>query len=198
MGINLGALLLAAGLRHARQVYGWHYGFGAAGVGMLIGLVVYLVGQKYLAADNMMQARRRRGRPRHAAAARRRTSGSAIVALVVLCALNIVFWARLRAAGQHDPALGRPEHRLARLSGWEMPSTWFQSLNPLFIFLFAPLLDMLLGPPGEGEDGADERRPRWPSAASCLGLVHRDDRRARVFASGHMAASSGSIGCTFL
>ena len=40
MGINLGALLLAPGLRHARRErVGWHYGFGAAGVGMVFGLI---------------------------------------------------------------------------------------------------------------------------------------------------------------
>ena len=30
------------------EVYGWHYGFGAAGVGMLISLVIYLSGRKWL------------------------------------------------------------------------------------------------------------------------------------------------------
>src|SRR3546814_3492693 len=34
------------------EVYGWHYGFGAAGVGMLIGLTIYLAGQKYLPKEH--------------------------------------------------------------------------------------------------------------------------------------------------
>jgi len=34
------------------EVYGWHWGFGAAGVGMLIGLTIYLVGRKYLPPDS--------------------------------------------------------------------------------------------------------------------------------------------------
>ena len=33
------------------EVYGWHYGFGAAGIGMLIGLTIYLFGRKYLPKD---------------------------------------------------------------------------------------------------------------------------------------------------
>jgi POT family proton-dependent oligopeptide transporter len=33
------------------EVYGWHYGFGAAGVGMLISLVVYLSGRKWLPVE---------------------------------------------------------------------------------------------------------------------------------------------------
>jgi proton-dependent oligopeptide transporter, POT family len=34
------------------EVYGWHWGFGAAGVGMLIGLTIYLLGRKYLPPDS--------------------------------------------------------------------------------------------------------------------------------------------------
>ena len=33
-------------------VYGWHYAFAAAGVGMLLGLSVYVFGQRYLATEN--------------------------------------------------------------------------------------------------------------------------------------------------
>ena len=34
------------------EVYGWHYGFGAAGIGMLIGLLIYLSGRQWLPADS--------------------------------------------------------------------------------------------------------------------------------------------------
>ncbi len=34
------------------EVYGWHYGFGAAGIGMLIGLTIYLSGRKWLPVDS--------------------------------------------------------------------------------------------------------------------------------------------------
>ena len=35
---------------------GWHYGFGAAGIGMVIGLIIYLAGQKYLPPDEVRTA----------------------------------------------------------------------------------------------------------------------------------------------
>src|SRR3984893_2837372 len=38
------------------EVYGWHWGFGAAGVGMLIGLAIYLAGRKYLPPDSPVVA----------------------------------------------------------------------------------------------------------------------------------------------
>jgi POT family proton-dependent oligopeptide transporter len=42
------------------EVYGWHYGFGAAGVGMLIGLTIYLCGRKYLPPDSPIVAKKDR------------------------------------------------------------------------------------------------------------------------------------------
>ena len=49
MGINLGALIGTARLRlRSAQKVGWHWGFGAAGVGMTLGLVQYVLGRHRL------------------------------------------------------------------------------------------------------------------------------------------------------
>ena len=48
MGINLGAFFAAVLCGYLGETYGWAYGFGAAGIGMLVGLVTFLVGQKHL------------------------------------------------------------------------------------------------------------------------------------------------------
>ena len=48
MGINLGAALGAIIAGYLGQTYGWSYGFGAAGVGMLLGLAVFVWGKPYL------------------------------------------------------------------------------------------------------------------------------------------------------
>ena len=48
IGINVGSLLATSSVGVVGEVYGWHYGFGMAGICMLLGLVVYLWGQKYL------------------------------------------------------------------------------------------------------------------------------------------------------
>lgn len=47
-GINLGALFASLICGYLGQAFGWSYGFGAAGVGMLLGLGMFLWGQKYL------------------------------------------------------------------------------------------------------------------------------------------------------
>ncbi|UPT64319.1 MAG: peptide MFS transporter [Hyphomonadaceae bacterium JAD_PAG50586_4] len=48
MGINLGAFLATLACGYLGQTYGWKYGFGLAGIGMLVGLAQYLLGQKHL------------------------------------------------------------------------------------------------------------------------------------------------------
>ena len=48
MGINIGAFTATLLCGYLGEKIGWAYGFGAAGVGMLIGLIIFLVGQKYL------------------------------------------------------------------------------------------------------------------------------------------------------
>jgi len=47
-GINLGALSASLIAAFLGEVYGWSWGFGAAGVGMVIGLIVFISGQKHL------------------------------------------------------------------------------------------------------------------------------------------------------
>lgn len=47
-GINLGALFASLVCGYLGETYGWRYGFGAAGIGMALGLVLFLWGQRYL------------------------------------------------------------------------------------------------------------------------------------------------------
>jgi POT family proton-dependent oligopeptide transporter len=140
MGVNLGAFLSPLVCGTLGQLYGWHYGFGAAGVGMVFGLLVYLWGQKFLAPDQLMKD-----------SAAHKEIGPltpkewrAIWGLCALCALNIVFWAVYEQQG-NTMQIFADESVNWNILGWTMPSTWFQSLNPLFIFAFVPLLTMFWG-----------------------------------------------------
>ncbi len=47
-GINVGALFASLIVGYLGETFGWKYGFGAAGIGMILGLTVFLTGQKYL------------------------------------------------------------------------------------------------------------------------------------------------------
>ncbi|MES1209694.1 MAG: peptide MFS transporter, partial [Pseudomonadota bacterium] len=139
MGINVGAFISNLVCGTLAAVYGWHFGFAAAGVGMLLGLGVYLVGGKYLAADDLSK--------RRAAHKIERTpltpvERKRVMALVALCALNVVFWAVYEQQGNTMQSWADEHTRWPSVLGFQIPSTWFQSFNPLMIVLLAPLLDI--------------------------------------------------------
>ncbi len=139
MGINLGAFFSPLICGTLGQKVGWHYGFGAAGVGMILGLLIYIFGQKHL-----------KPHPDHAAHKAEVKSGNgpkefspgewkAIRALVLLCALNIVFWAVYEQQG-NTMQLWADNQTNWHFFGFEIPSSWYQSFNPLAILILAPLL----------------------------------------------------------
>jgi POT family proton-dependent oligopeptide transporter len=139
MGINLGAFISNLICGTLAAIYGWHYGFAAAGVGMLLGLVVYIAGHRHLADDNLTKAAAAHATARSALTASEKRR---IVALVVLCALNVVFWAVYEQQGNTMQSWADEQTRWPVIFGFQVPSTWFQSFNPLAIIVLAPLLDV--------------------------------------------------------
>jgi len=143
MGINLGAFLTNLVCGTLAAVKGWHWGFGAAGVGMVLGLIIYLFGQKTLSPDSLSQAKA--VTPKEGPKEKEKlTSGEwkRVRALVILCALNVVFWAVYEQQGNTMQSWADEQTIWPTVLGFQIPSTWFQSFNPFFIFAIAPLLDM--------------------------------------------------------
>jgi POT family proton-dependent oligopeptide transporter len=141
MGINLGAFICNLVCGTLAMYKGWDWGFGAAGVGMCIGLVVYTFGQKFLAADNVMIAKSEHD-PAEVKQPLDAGEWKRVWALIGLCALNVVFWAVYEQQGNTMQSFVDDHTAWPIIGGFQVPSTWFQSFNPLFIFLFAPVLDM--------------------------------------------------------
>lgn len=138
MGINLGAFISPLICGTLGQTVGWKYGFMAAGAGMLLGLVVYLLGQRTLAPDTLTLSRADNAPKKPLSSDEWKCVG----ALLALCALNVVFWAVYEQQG-NTMQLFADRHTDWNFFGWQMPSTWFQSFNPLMIFMFAPVLNIL-------------------------------------------------------
>src|SRR5580692_1926326 len=118
---------------------GWHYGFAAAGVGMLIGLAIYLCALPLLPADELQKAK--------AAAAPRTRLGRqewrSIIAILVLFIPVALFWGTYEQQG-NTIALWADANtdRTVGLFGSnaEIPTTWFQAFNPFMIFAFTPFV----------------------------------------------------------
>src|SRR5438552_6823381 len=89
MGINLGAFFSPLVCGTLGQKVGWHWGFAAAGVGMVAGLCLYLWGQKHLAPDVLAQKRAQTVQVKERMT---REEWLRILVLFGVCALNIVFW----------------------------------------------------------------------------------------------------------
>jgi POT family proton-dependent oligopeptide transporter len=140
MGINLGAFFSPLICGTLGERYGWHWGFGAAGVGMLVGLLVYILGQKHLAPDQIMK--KASGQIAKEDKPLDKNDKSRIGALIVIILFTIVFWAVYEQQG-NTLALWADSNTNRMIFGWEMPASWFQSLNPMLIFALIPLVNMV-------------------------------------------------------
>jgi proton-dependent oligopeptide transporter, POT family len=139
LGINIGAFLAPLVCGTLAVQYGWHYGFAAAGVGMLVSLAIYLYGRRTLPADARSRDSplARENKPLDAGERR------AVFALVGTCALVTLFWAAYDQQGNTLLLWAEDfTDRSIELGFWrgEFPSPWFLALNPLMIFLFTPLI----------------------------------------------------------
>jgi POT family proton-dependent oligopeptide transporter len=199
MGINLGAFAgqLITGV--LGEKIGWHYGFGAAGVGMLAGLIIYTMrapstlgdlGEKpTLHPDPAVQARQE-GQIKmvlwamagiialvFVLAAMGMLAldaqviggymtfvlvGTAVVyfayiflfgglngdekkrvaVIVVLFVFAAIFWSAFEQAPT-SLNLFAADFTNRSIGGWQMPATWFQSINSAFVILLAPVFAAL-------------------------------------------------------
>jgi POT family proton-dependent oligopeptide transporter len=150
MGINLGAFIAPLICGWLGQKWNWHFGFVAAGFGMIIGLIQYVAGRKYLTpvSDDDIAS------PNVTAAATdtapqtdlapppaRKLSGSdwaRIGAIGILTTFALLFWAGFEQAGSSLTLFADRATRLT-VFGFDYPSSWFQSVEPLFVILFSPI-----------------------------------------------------------
>ena len=185
MGINIGAFLASLSCGYLGIVYGWKYGFGLAGIGMLLGLVIFLLCQDWLEGKAeppnpeklkqklfmglnvewacysvglviiavsmllVMNAELVGGilgplgilmfiwLVSHAFTQLQGDERSRMLAAVYFVLAQIPFWALFEQAGS---SLNLFTARLVdrEIMGWSVPGPVFQSLNAVFIFIFAP------------------------------------------------------------
>jgi POT family proton-dependent oligopeptide transporter len=142
MGINLGAFIAPLICGYLGERVGWHYGFGAAGVGMVFGLSLYLWGRnKYLPGIGFA-APRRPADDVPQTAAKSDDDRRRIIALVIVVLFVVAFWAAYDQNGSSmnlfaDKATNRA------FGSSVIPASWFQSVNPGFILLLAPFFALL-------------------------------------------------------
>jgi proton-dependent oligopeptide transporter, POT family len=141
VGINLGAFLAPLVCGTLGKEVAWHYGFGAAGIGMVIGLMIYLYAlNSYALPPDEFQRSKAANEYRGPLD---KVERRAVIALVLLFLPNALFWATYEQQG-NTIALWADDYtdRTINLIFWhgEIPTTWFQSFNPFMIFAFTPFV----------------------------------------------------------
>ncbi|MDD4489866.1 MAG: peptide MFS transporter [Paludibacter sp.] len=163
MGINLGAFMaplvvgfltdnLFAGTvtNEAGEVimsYGYRYGFLAAAVGMCLGQIFFnTLAQKYLGnigkrPGSLQASAINLEAPVDPNKPLTKEEKQRITVIFVLFVFAIFFWAGFEQAGS-SLSLYTDKYVDRVVFGYEIPTAWFQSVNPLFIVLLAPLFGM--------------------------------------------------------
>lgn len=141
VGINIGGFLAPLICGTLGELYGWHYGFGAAGIGMVVGLAIYLWGQRYLPAQSDRGARPVAGESA-AAGSVDPARGLPLATIGLLFAIGLavtIFRGAYEQVG-NTVALWADSGVDRVAAGWTIPMTWFQSLNPLLVMAMTPPL----------------------------------------------------------
>lgn len=137
VGINIGAFFSPLVCGYLGERIAWHYGFISAGIGMAIGMATYLIGLPHLPKQDTQAPR---AAPSEAARSQSRASWSALLLLFIPSAL---FWAAYEQQGNTIAIwIHESVNREANLGFWkgDIPVSWFQSVNPILIFILTPML----------------------------------------------------------
>jgi len=161
MGINLGALiapfiigyftdnLFATTNADGSIAYGYRYGFLAAGVGMFLGQIVFnTFAQKYLGDLGSKPVKNSSTDEKSTEASSinpvtgkpltKPEEGQRITVIFILFLFAVFFWAGFEQAGS-SLSLYTDKFINRNVFGFEIPTSWFQSVNPIFIVTLAPL-----------------------------------------------------------
>ena len=134
IGINIGAATAPLLVGYIGEVYGWHYGFGLAGIGMIFGQAVYLWGLKYLKdVGNLIQVPKTEGIKTKTPLTK--IEKDRIVVLLISFIIVIIFWAAYEQAGglmniYTNTKIDR------NVLGFEIPASLFQSVPAFFVIIF--------------------------------------------------------------
>lgn len=144
IGINIGAFLASITVGLVAYYYGWHYGFGLAGIGMLLGQIVFVWGQKFLKGVGEFSGGNEASQAEQEASKRplNKIEKDRIVVLLISFLIVVVFWGAFEQAGGLMNLY--TDAKVDRSTGWswlaEIPAAVFQSLNAGYIIIFGTVI----------------------------------------------------------
>ncbi|MFD2445135.1 peptide MFS transporter [Bacillus sp. CGMCC 1.16607] len=155
MGINIGAFfapLLVGFLAedlfkeniNGVMHFGFKYGFLASAIGMVVGQILFnSLGKKFLGDIGKSPIQTKNTTTKTKSNAPLTTNEKKRTAVIfIIVAFVVFFWAGFEQAGS-SLTLYTDKFVDREVGGWLVPTSWFQSLNPLFIVILAPILSAL-------------------------------------------------------
>jgi POT family proton-dependent oligopeptide transporter len=164
VGINVGSLLGQIVCGYLGEQVAWHYGFAAAGVGMLVGTVIYLFAMRELPRETV-SAKTAGATAPPARKAFSREDWMAMTILILLFIPGCLFWATYEQSGNTIEIWTRDYvNRFVDLgfTSFTIPVTMLQNVNPFFIFTMTPLVLMFWS--------RQQRKGREPSAVTKMAI----------------------------
>lgn len=144
IGINLGAFLASISVGLVAYYYGWHYGFGLAGIGMVLGQVVYMLGQKHLIGVGEFTGGDAVSAEEKEAVKRPLTKieKDRVIVLLISFLIVVVFWGAFEQAGGLMNLYTDAKVDRTTSLDWlaEIPAAVFQSLNAGYIIIFGTVV----------------------------------------------------------
>ena len=132
VGINVGAAVAPLVCGTLGELFGWHYGFGVAGLGMLVSIAIYIAGQKYIVD---VEAGNDAGKKEPM----RRPDKAKVAMLVVVFVFTALFWIAQTQVWNAYP-LWVKDHVDLLVYGFQVPVTWFQALDSIAVLSLAPII----------------------------------------------------------
>ncbi len=133
IGINVGAFLSSLIVGYVGEVYGWHYGFGLAGICMFLGLIQFVAGQKYLKNVGNYLGKSENEEDREALKRPlTKIEKDRVIVLILSFLMVIVFFGAFEQAGGLMNIYAK-DYTNRMIMGWEVPASWFQAANAFFI-----------------------------------------------------------------
>jgi len=137
IGINLGAFFASILVGFVGEIYGWHYGFSLAGFGMIIGQIFFIRGKKHFQRDSRLRSTKEKKNLT-------KTQIDRIKLIIIASLILIIFWAAFeQAGGLLNIYAYEKTNRFLHAINFEIPASWFQSINPLMIIIFGYFISLL-------------------------------------------------------
>ena len=193
MGINVGGFLapLVCSTFGEDPTYGWSYGYAAAGVGMVLSVVIQLVFAERFLGDIGKEPGAKRALASAGGAHQPLTKieRDRLRVVFMLFAFVVLFWAAFEQAGGLMNLYA--EQNTDRMVGsFEIPAGWFQSLNGLFIVLLAPLFTWMWSTLGNrGKNPATPTKMIFGLVLTGIGFVFMVGAALQLGAEGKSAMS---------